>query len=737
MSRVGESGDERGESVPIKFWAITVTICLSCLLPLKLAIADEARTSPTEAPEMGEAFLPHSLSFESVEPESYISADIIEGAFPQSENRQYTSAQTVPGSPSLGEYFSKKEVRDISLSPDGRHVAVIKRTTKDDHAIFILDLAQNGKVIKAISEPSSILFSNITWLAPGRMGITMARPGFFFIERNVVLVFFTQRLLAIDVDGSNPVVMLDKDKKFETNLFLAGISSYLPNDPEHIQMLGFDRSVNLYKVNIRTGEGELVVKGGKRTYAFQTDIDGTPRMRADFYDKPPSIKIYRYELERNRWKKVARIKLDAGSEEISEQLVALTGQDEYSIIARKDGDEFAKLHRYNILTNEFTETLYGVDGYDLRETVSDGWSGEPIGVSYIKDRPKYVFFNPDLQKVQTNLEEYFPNGTAQLLRITNDGNRFLLFIDEPWRAGTFYVFDKMENSLRPIVDVNPVINRHKLTAVDLLEYKTADGTKISGYLTFPHGRQDVQLPLIVFPHGGPFTRDWLTFDVVVQYWASRGYAVFQPNFRGSSGFGRTFEEAGYKEYGGLMIDDIDAGVKALIKSGRVDPKRICAAGFSYGGYASLMLPIKSDLYACAVSINGVSDLAYQFGRDTKGLKDKKIRQEFAAWVEERVGNARTEQKMLEEQSPLHRYREISAPLLLVAAADDKTVFVENSRQLNKLLEEAGMSVEYYEYEKGGHSLRADGKLKLMLQTTERFFLQHIGPLLNEPLALKP
>lgn len=295
----------------------------------------------------------------------------------------------------------------------------------------------------------------------------------------------------------------------------------------------------------------------------------------------------------------------------------------------------------------------------------------------------------------------------------------------------------MENSLRPIVDVNPVINRHKLTAVDLLEYKTADGTKISGYLTFPHGRQDVQLPLIVFPHGGPFTRDWLTFDVVVQYWASRGYAVFQPNFRGSSGFGRTFEEAGYKEYGGLMIDDIDAGVKALIKSGRVDPKRICAAGFSYGGYASLMLPIKSDLYACAVSINGVSDLAYQFGRDTKGLKDKKIRQEFAAWVEERVGNARTEQKMLEEQSPLHRYREISAPLLLVAAADDKTVFVENSRQLNKLLEEAGMSVEYYEYEKGGHSLRADGKLKLMLQTTERFFLQHIGPLLNEPLALKP
>jgi dipeptidyl aminopeptidase/acylaminoacyl peptidase len=249
-----------------------------------------------------------------------------------------------------------------------------------------------------------------------------------------------------------------------------------------------------------------------------------------------------------------------------------------------------------------------------------------------------------------------------------------------------------------------------------VSYTSRDGVEIPGYLTLPDSAQAGPLPTVILPHGGPKDRDDIRFSYLVQFLASRGYAVLQPNFRGSTGYGQKFMEAGIKQWGGRMQDDVSDGVQWLIDEGIADANRVCIVGWSYGGYSAMMGAIKTpDLYRCAASINGVMDLARLREQDKTELVGGE------AWV----AHMGLDGESVKSVSPLHRAESIEVPVLIVQARDDVRVTDEHGRNMTERLRKLDKEVDYLEIERGGHSLITAAGRAQMLAGLEEFLARHL------------
>src|SRR5205814_1484542 len=238
-------------------------------------------------------------------------------------------------------------------------------------------------------------------------------------------------------------------------------------------------------------------------------------------------------------------------------------------------------------------------------------------------------------------------------------------------------------------DISPWLDEKKLADMKPIEYKSRDGMTIHGYLTLPKGRDAKGLPLVVNPHGGPWYRDQWRFNPEVQFLANRGYAVFQPNFRGSTGYGRTFWQASFKEWGGKMQDDVSDGVKYLVGQGIADPKKVCIYGGSYGGYATLAgLAFSPELYACGVDYVGVSNL-FTFMKTIPPYWKP-----YLSMMYEMVGDPEKEKTLMEARSPVFHVDRIKAPLLIAQGAKDPRVNKAESDQIVDALKKRGIDVPY-------------------------------------------
>jgi dipeptidyl aminopeptidase/acylaminoacyl peptidase len=252
-------------------------------------------------------------------------------------------------------------------------------------------------------------------------------------------------------------------------------------------------------------------------------------------------------------------------------------------------------------------------------------------------------------------------------------------------------------------------------------YPARDQYSLLAYLTLPPGASERNLPVVVLPHGGPESRDDPGFDWMTQFLASRGYAVFQPQFRGSSGFGAAHADAGRKQWGLRMQDDVTDGVKALIDQGIADPRRICIAGISYGGYAALAgATFTPELYACAASIGGVSDLPNMLGWVQKDLG--KESNSLAYW-RDHIGG--TTDPQVVAKSPARFATAIRAPILLIHGTDDTTVPIDQARGMARALTAAGKKFELIELEGDDHYLSSSATRVRALRELERFLAIHL------------
>ena len=357
-------------------------------------------------------------------------------------------------------------------------------------------------------------------------------------------------------------------------------------------------------------------------------------------------------------------------------------------------------------------------------TITDSES-RIIGSSYDDVDREYNFTEPRIKAAWPQVRQVFAGRQVLLSDYTDDFAKLVVYVEGTGEPGGYYLVDLGAKKVKRIGAVYPGLTGADIAQVQAVKYKAADGLEIEGYLTLPNGKAAKGLPLIVLPHGGPQSHDSAGFDWWSQALASRGYAVLQPNFRGSSGYGRAFTEAGYGEWGGKMQTDLSDGVRMLAKAGTIDPKRVCIVGGSYGGYAALAgITLDKGVYRCAVAVAGVSDMAKMLAREVSqgGSTSSAVR-----YWKRYMGASSPSDPKLAERSPVNFAAQADGPVLLIHGKDDTIVYYDQSTDMRRALERAGKPVEFVTLKSEDHWLSREATRQQMLAATVTFLERNNPP----------
>ena len=376
--------------------------------------------------------------------------------------------------------------------------------------------------------------------------------------------------------------------------------------------------------------------------------------------------------------------------------------------------------------NSGKEELYEADPakrVDFGRAIFSDVTDELIATSYEDDRERVYWKDQRFASDHEWLKKKLPGKEVQFGTHTKDETMWLISATSDTEPGETYLFDRKNRSLALQYRIRENLPREHLATMHPIKYESSDGLEIPAYLTTPKGVEPRNLPLLVIPHGGPWGRDVWGYNGMAQFFANRGYAVLQPNFRASTGYGKDFLNKGNKQWGDRMQDDITWGVKYLIQKGTADPKRVGILGGSYGGYATLAgVTFTPEVYAAAVSIVGPSNLIT-------------LLQSIPAYWEStrkmfqvRMGDYNTPEgrKQLERQSPLSSASKIKTPLLVVQGANDPRVNKAESDQIVIALRDRGFAVEYLVAPDEGHGFARPVNNMAMFAASEKFLAGHLG-----------
>jgi len=367
------------------------------------------------------------------------------------------------------------------------------------------------------------------------------------------------------------------------------------------------------------------------------------------------------------------------------------------VVSSRIGRDTRALFHYDIAANRQTELLAG---HPTQDIVS--FAGiDKASLDYVATAAmtrEQIWFEPDWAGMQKQIDVLLP---GRINLIAGDPRRAVLVRSySDVDPGTWYYFDIAKKSLVLVGKVRTDIDPQRMRPMEIVSYKAADGLSIPAYLTRP-ANQAGPAPMVVLIHGGPLARDRWGWDADVQVLADRGYLVFQPQFRGSSGFGRKFEQAGFGEWGKAMQDDITEGVRYMVAQGIADPRRICIVGASYGGYAALWGLVKTpDLYRCGISFAGVTDIGYLFTDWSDSRFDKAARQ----LMMRQIGDKSMSAQLFDPVSPLKHASGIQAPVLLMHGSEDERVPIGHGRRMRDALEANGKKVTWIVFDGEGHGL---------------------------------
>ena len=362
------------------------------------------------------------------------------------------------------------------------------------------------------------------------------------------------------------------------------------------------------------------------------------------------------------------------------------------------------------------ELVYSDPNYDIEGSlIYSQKTNDVIGVFHSEAEGFKVFFDAKLQAFQRGLDKAIPNAYNQVVNFSADERKYILFTSNPKEPGAYYLGDRDTKSLTFVLDEYPLLYNQPLSGKQKITYQSRDKIKIEAYLTMPHSGIKADNPAIILPHGGPMARDYGGFNWFVEFFASRGYVVLQPNFRGSSGYGFQFAMQSMGDWGGAMQDDLADAATWLIANHSVDSQSICILGGSYGGYAALMGAAKQQhIFKCAASLAGVSDLNL--------LLRKAQRFSNYDFVERMIGDNRNKNR---KRSPITYAEKINIPVMMIHGDQDLVVDVEQSRNMHKALLKHNKQVEYIELKNGNHHMSIEANRLLVLSSLERFLNQHI------------
>ena len=351
-------------------------------------------------------------------------------------------------------------------------------------------------------------------------------------------------------------------------------------------------------------------------------------------------------------------------------------------------------------------------------------TGDYAGAWFYEDRLNYSFENPKLQKHYAALNNFFDNKeNVHLLGFNTDGSKAVVYVSAPDNPGEYHVYNLKTQSVERLFGRHPDLGDRLATKMEILSIPMRDGKTITAYHAMPKTGASNNTPLLVMPHGGPERRDYFDYDAIVQYFTTHGYQVLQVNFRGSSGFGRTFAEAGYGEWGGVMQNDLTDAGKYLYAQNLASADNACIVGYSYGGYAALYAGATTpELFKCVVSGGGLSDILADIEKIRKAYSVDSESYEY--WLKS-MGDPKTDKDKLKSVSPVYLAKQFKAPVLLVHGEYDSNVDISQSRKMRKALKKAGKAVEFLKLEDMGHSNWDLENEVLYLETVEAFVSKHL------------
>jgi dipeptidyl aminopeptidase/acylaminoacyl peptidase len=374
-----------------------------------------------------------------------------------------------------------------------------------------------------------------------------------------------------------------------------------------------------------------------------------------------------------------------------------------------------------------SELVFQREGYEIEGVITDPWTRRVVGAQWTEVERMQHFFDPALQALYEQARAASPaGGSAELLSWSRDRSRALIYREQGLDGGAYFLFTPADGAMLRIAYRYPEVAAAQQGERQALTYRARDGQRIPAYLTLPGGAQQRNLPLVLLVHGGPSSRDTLDFDWWAAFLASRGYAVLQPNFRGSDGYGASWERAGHGQWGGLMQTDVEDAVDALARAGIADPSRVCIVGASYGGYAALAgATLTPNRYRCAASVAGVSDLA-EFLR-TRSAQSGGSDSSTSDYWRISIGDRQEDRERIRAVSPANLADRVVIPILLMHGSEDTVVPIDQSRRMRSRLAAAGKDVRFVELRGDDHHLSDEETRIQMLRELETFLARSLAP----------
>lgn len=460
----------------------------------------------------------------------------------------------------------------------------------------------------------------------------------------------------------------------------------------------------LIEVDTLTGESTLKKIGNKLTVDWVLDQHGKPVAREDWDALTRAYHVYTL-LGNGGIREILR-----KDETEKPTLAGILPDDSALVLLAPNGEHEAAWALP--IDGSPKKLLVGDPDADVTNTYIDPYTGAIVGVFVGGSKAAVRWLDVQAQHRYDSVKAAFPDKQVLVYGWSADGSKTLAEVESPASPPVYYLIDFKTHHADIAAEEYPALAGVALGQFREITYAARDGASIPAYLTLPPGRSGGPAPLVVLPHGGPQMRDYPDFDWIVQFLATRGYAVLQPQFRGSSGFGEAFERAGYRQWGGLMQDDVSDGVRAMIDQGIADPHRVCIVGLSYGGYAALAgAAFTPSLYRCAASINGVSDLRAFLEEDAPkvDLWFHYVSPAQSQW-KERLGSG----SMLDKKSPINHIADITVPIFIGYGTGDGIVANEQSLRMAAALQKAGKPVTLVKLPNEDHWMsRAETRTQLL------------------------
>lgn len=593
------------------------------------------------------------------------------------------------------------------ISPDGARVAVFV-TASGGSGVHVLDsTTANSLAVAQLGK--DVEYGWHRWAGPDTVLISVSQLLPVLGEEVRVT-----RLVALKVSTGQKWLVGPKGMGVEGDDLL-----YVADDGSSV-LLSFQKSIydwpSVTRISLldQADRGKEVQRPVDGVWEWYADDDGVVRMGTGWRSKKLRV-LYRKTVD-DRFREIARI--GENDEDKFGEVSRIVGGTDEAYIVDEDEQGRRELARYNLATRTKLETVYRNEKWDVTRAWLDD-SGKPYAVDFTDDRDRRVWLEPAMAKLQGEFEKALKVDEVWVGSRARDRSRMLVFGGGEADPGAYYIYDAGHRSLAHFATMRPGLDLQWLARPKPVSYPARDGTKVVAYLTLPRGRLAKDLPLIVMPHGGPYgVRDKLRYDDEIQFLANRGYAILQPNYRGSGGYGSDFEDKGKGQIGRAMQDDIDDAMDWAVKEGIADKSRVCVIGASYGGYAAMWAVLRNpERYRCAASFAGVTDWKKMLKYDAKFFSRKGARD----WNTRVTGEQDFD---LDSVAPMHTISRLKRPLLVAHGKRDTNVPFSQFKMLLAEAQKSGVTFDQLVFEEAGHGFETPADEERWLSGLEAFLKKH-------------